>query len=250
MSEREDEFRDEDFLAADYAMGLLDARERIRAERRMRSDAAFRAQIEDWQSRLAPLAASIEPVPVPAHLWAAIEAELPVRRDPVREARLPVAPRQRLVPAFWRWLAIGTSGLAAASLAALAVLSVPSVDRSGDADPTPAGFHLAASIVSDDGLPIFAVVLDPQGGSATLVPLRLEPGPGQVPELWLVREGGTPESLGVFDADEPLRLRISPDTIAGDLSGGVLAISLEPEGGSPTGQPTGPVVGHGDLRSI
>jgi anti-sigma-K factor RskA len=33
-------------------------------------------------------------------------------------------------------------------------------------------------------------------------------------------------------------------------SGALFAISLEPEGGSPTGQPTGPVVAAGDLRSI
>ncbi|TIM97823.1 MAG: anti-sigma factor, partial [Mesorhizobium sp.] len=28
------------------------------------------------------------------------------------------------------------------------------------------------------------------------------------------------------------------------------AVSLEPSGGSPTGQPTGPVVAAGDLKSI
>jgi anti-sigma-K factor RskA len=33
-------------------------------------------------------------------------------------------------------------------------------------------------------------------------------------------------------------------------SGAVFAISLEPAGGSPTGQPTGPVVAAGDLKTI
>jgi anti-sigma-K factor RskA len=32
--------------------------------------------------------------------------------------------------------------------------------------------------------------------------------------------------------------------------GAVLAVSVEPPGGSPTGQPTGPVVATGDLKNI
>ncbi len=32
--------------------------------------------------------------------------------------------------------------------------------------------------------------------------------------------------------------------------GAALAVSMEPTGGSPTGQPTGPVVGQGMLRAI
>ncbi len=34
------------------------------------------------------------------------------------------------------------------------------------------------------------------------------------------------------------------------ISGAVFAISVEPDGGSTTGQPTGPVVAAGDLRAI
>lgn len=249
MSELPDDVHDEEFLAADYALGTLTGPERARAERRFRRDAAFRAEVEAWQARLGPLAGSIAALAPPPRVWAAIEAELPSRAaPPARPA--PVAAREGWVPGFWRWLAVGAGGLAAASLAALVFIAVPADGPGAGTPETLAGFQLAASITSEEGLPIFAVVLDPQGGSATLVPLRLEPAPGQVPELWLVREGGTPESLGVFDADQPLRLQLSPDAISGDLSGGVLAISLEPEGGSPTGQPTGPVVGHGDLRSI
>ena len=72
-----------------------------------------------------------------------------------------------------------------------------------------------------------------------------------MPQLWLVPDGGTPHSLGLLDPTQPLRIDIAAEMMDDDMmSGGTLAISLEPEGGSPTGQPTGPVVGHGALRSI
>jgi anti-sigma-K factor RskA len=42
-----------------------------------------------------------------------------------------------------------------------------------------------------------------------------------------------------------------PETMRGDMKEGMgLAVSLEPPGGSPTGQPTGPVVAQGKFVSL
>ena len=70
-------------------------------------------------------------------------------------------------------------------------------------------------------------------------------------ELWMI-EG---EQRAGFDGRHPGRrdraYRRSRRRRSEKLdAGAVLAVSLEPAGGSPTGQPTGPVVAAGDLKNI
>ena len=60
--------------------------------------------------------------------------------------------------------------------------------------------------------------------------------PGQVHELWLIAPGAAPVSLGLLQ-DRPLLI-----THETPPAGFTFAVSIEPEGGSPTGQPTGPVI--------
>ena len=61
-------------------------------------------------------------------------------------------------------------------------------------------------------------------------------------ELWALPPGGKPKSLGVLASTEreTLKLVAVADQTLGDVP--ALAVSLEPPGGSPTGQPTGPVL--------
>jgi anti-sigma-K factor RskA len=66
-------------------------------------------------------------------------------------------------------------------------------------------------------------------------------GPLQSYELWVIPEGGAPISLAVLgQLDETLRV---PEAHVERLrKGALLAITVEPAGGSPTGAPTGPVI--------
>jgi anti-sigma-K factor RskA len=66
-------------------------------------------------------------------------------------------------------------------------------------------------------------------------------------ELWAIAPGSTrPRSLGVIPASG--EMKISP--LPADLrDGATLAISVEPMGGSPTQQPTGPVVFTGSVKA-
>lgn len=66
-------------------------------------------------------------------------------------------------------------------------------------------------------------------------------GPMRSYELWVIPEGGAPLSLAVLgQLDGTLRV---PEGHVNQLrKGAVLAISVEPIGGSPTGLPTGPVI--------
>jgi anti-sigma-K factor RskA len=63
-------------------------------------------------------------------------------------------------------------------------------------------------------------------------------------ELWALPKGETkPRSLGVLPpSGRQLTAELAPDT--------QLLVSLEPKGGSPTGQPTGPVLYGGWLTTI
>src|SRR5262249_26967631 len=67
---------------------------------------------------------------------------------------------------------------------------------------------------------------------------------------WLILPDQRPRSLGLIQPGQPIRLTIPPD-LAGRLTpDAALAVSLEPPGGSPTGQPTGPVIASGKLTSL
>ena len=72
----------------------------------------------------------------------------------------------------------------------------------------------------------------------------------RVPELWLIPADGKPRPLGLLRADRTVTIAIPPEFARQTASNAVLAVSLEPPGGSPTGQPTGPVIGTGKLTSL
>ncbi|MBB3949130.1 anti-sigma factor [Aureimonas jatrophae] len=231
------EMGEDEMLAAEHALGALSGAERRDAERRLRSDPAFARAVEQWNERLSPLLDGVGPVAPSGTVWSAVEASLPRMgtRQAANDPRLGVSP-------WWRRAAIGTGGLLAASLAAIAVLvSAPSA-------PTQT---LAARVSNADGVALLAAVLDPATGQATLVPLAMHSEPGHVPELWFVPPGGVPISLGVLDGDEPLRIDLVSRRVGSmNAPGGALAVSMEPAGGSPTGAPTGPVIGQGALGAI
>jgi anti-sigma-K factor RskA len=68
--------------------------------------------------------------------------------------------------------------------------------------------------------------------------------------LWVIPAGGTPHSLGVLHARGGTALTLSRDNRARIAAGAVLAVTVEPIGGSPSGLPTGPVVAKGALSPV
>ena len=71
----------------------------------------------------------------------------------------------------------------------------------------------------------------------------------RVPELWLIPADGKPRPVGLLHADQTVTLTLPPDLAVFAKNNAVLAVSLEPPGGSPTGQPTGPVIATGKLTT-
>lgn len=246
--------------AAEYVLGTLDAEERRAAARLEANDAGFAFAVRAWQGRLDALTeglAEAEPVDPPSVVWPAIAARLPggalgAATGAAGAGAEVVELRQRL--RYWR----GTTGIAAAIAAMLAVGVIVPRDRWAPEGLFPQPPAQQAEAPSDAARGTYVAVLQPGGAapafvaevnlatsSISLRPLRPEPAPeGRVYEMWVVGGGrAAPVSLGLLAEGGDLPL----DALAGPTDGSVLAVSVEPPGGSPTGAPTGDVVFTGEL---
>jgi anti-sigma-K factor RskA len=219
-------------LAAEYALGTLRGRARVRLRRWMREDAALARAVAEWEARLSPLAASVRPVRAPARIWGEIEARL-------GGARAAAGWWDRV--AFWRPLGILASGAIAALLAVVTLLPAA---KPPPLEPMPAAY---IAVLSDPRTQRPVLVATAGRHDARLSVRALDPAilvAGRSLELWAVPRKGGPRSLGLLDAEHAmLKLAADADRALGDVP--LLAVSLEPRGGSPTGAPTGPVLYSG-----
>jgi len=113
------------------------------------------------------------------------------------------------------------------------------------APPAPGRF--VAVLQRDAGAPAFLLTVDIANKTLTVRRVTTTPEAGKSYELWLVSDKlPAPRSLGLVGNEftRPAALAsYDPETI----NGATYAVSLEPEGGSPTGVPTGPVLFSGKL---
>lgn len=241
MDERE-------FIAAERALGVEPTAGETPAE------AALRAA---WEQRLAPMLLSAAPAEPPADMLERIEAEIaadergaasrrPAKAPPAAASAaapgtaeiVELAPLRRSVR-VWK----GVAGVALAAAAALALYVaapgvIPGLDQ-GDEAP-----KYVAVVTADDGSGAGLIIeFDTGSGVATVVPVTTPPE-GSSYQMWTIPEGQTrPVSLGLLPRDPEARTGLAP------TPGQLFAISLEPEGGSPTGQPTQPLF-HGTLERV
>lgn len=220
---------EDEWLAAEFALGVLSGAEHAEAQARLARDHRFAAQVAAWEERLAPWAAAIEEAAPPPHVWDAITAALP-DRTPARAGLW-----QSL--AFWRGLALA-SALAAACLGAFIYLGAINREQ-----------PLVASI-EGGGHRAFVATIDARRGTVAVVPAAFSADATRVPELWLIPGDGKPRPLGLLRADRAVTIAIPANLAAQTVRDAVLAVSLEPPGGSPTGAPTGPVIATGKLTSL
>ncbi|MER8379159.1 MULTISPECIES: anti-sigma factor [unclassified Mesorhizobium] len=221
----------DDLFAAEYVLGVLAADEREIASRRIDADAAFARLVDAWEAHLSPMAAAYP------------ETEPPIRVKEALDRRLFAAePRAGLWSSlgFWR-------GLAAAAIAALAIyIALPYVNPPVVEPQT----RLVASLAAEGSDVKYLVVYDAVRHDVGLSHVSGERTAGKDFELWMIEGKNAPVSMGVIPAGATAHLAIPPAVREKLAQGAVLAVSVEPAGGSPTGQPTGPVVAAGDLKSI
>jgi anti-sigma-K factor RskA len=219
-------------LAGEYVLGVLNSADRRVAADRATREYAFAREIEAWERRLGALVADIAPVTPPSYLWNRIRAAL--GHGDQAESIL-----QRV--GFWRWLSAGAFALAAASMIALFVSRAP-------APPQPAS--LVAIMALDNGAPAFVATIDRARGTMVVTPVTSWSDAAHVPELWLIPPGDRPHSLGVVGSAKSVTVTIPADLRGAIDPKSIVAISVEPPGGSPTGQVTGPVIAKGGISGI
>jgi anti-sigma-K factor RskA len=271
-------------LAAEYALGTLDADERAQVETMMSADKDFTAVVQAWQHRLGVLnqmVGSVEPRP---EVWDRIRAatglsepqaplvlpETPQRAPAASGAVAPTAAVDesniiRLAARVQRWRSIATVATAiAAALVALLAVGAYQPDLLPDAirpkprtqlvevktppAPAPAAAQYVAVLQKDGGSPAFILTVDGATKNFTVRKVGAQPEPGKSYELWIVSDKlQRPRSLGVIGSNDftarPVLSAYDPDVV----NQATYAVTVEPEGGSPTGVATGPIVFTGKL---
>lgn len=232
---------DRDLECAEYVLGVLDGRERRNLEHAMEDDAELRASVSAWEARLAPLGESVPDLPPPARVWRRIQADLG-HLDHDRETR--DAPERGIWHSVrvWRAFALAVS---------VAMVCLVAIDFSGLTPTLPGArsAYVVATITGQSGQPHWTVTIDPSKRELVVVPgVGMQIADSASTELWLVPENASPISLGVFAPNRSTTIGLARDTVTKLTTGSALAVSLEPKGGSPTGQPTGPIVAKGGMQ--
>lgn len=232
-------------LAAEYALGTLRGRARERFRRWMAKDAVVASVVAKWETRLAPMTAAVAPVRPHARVWRAIQERL--QTGQARAGGL----WSNLV--LWRSLGLAASGMAAALLVAIGLVAPRAPE------PAPAPVVLRAPS-NEMGATYLAVLSDPKSRNPVLVVSAgrnssdlwvktLDPAihvADKSLELWALPPGRAPKSLGLVAPSEKMTaLKLAAVADQSLAEAPVLAVSLEPKGGSPTGAPTGPVLFSG-----
>lgn len=217
---------EDDLLAAEYVLGTLPLEERLPAEQRARADAAFAALIAKWEGHLgASLNVEYVSMPVPDLL-------------PRIEARLFGTPGRAQGRRFIRMMSI----LGGAVVACLALVAF-GIWQTGGMRPPPQEY--AATLEQQGTKLAFAADWNPDTRELQVTRTSgPSAGPGHDYELWLIGKSGVPVSLGLVRGHQH---RASVPALT---PGAVLAVSLEPTGGSRTGSPTGPVLVKGVVARL
>ena len=223
-----------DAIAAEYALGTLSPRARRRMDILIRRDAGIATAVHAWEYRLAGFAEAVPAVTPAPRVWQGIRQRLGID-DETRRAREP----------WWASVAIWR-GLATAGFALAIGLGVLlSTLRPAETEP------VVVVLAGQDARP--ALVASTSRGSRTLTIKAIatvDVAPDRSLELWALPEGQNPQPLGLVPATGVGRVTLAGPAEAVLANTRALAVSLEPAGGSPTGQPTGPVLYTGAVQRM
>ncbi len=225
--------RDDDALAAEYALGVLPHDERVRFQQRLLSDEKLMEKVDWWNNQLVPLSDEIESVAPGANVLDKIES------------RLFTSHAQK---SGW-WENIGLwRGLTVVCLAGMLILG---------------GLYSSTFITRDESARVYigelsdaaselklAAYYDEASQTLRLNRLSGTALPERSLELWIIPDGQSPISLGVLPTIAKHEIQLPKKLHEAISAHAVLAVTDEPEGGSPTGGPTGAVLAAGSVLQI
>lgn len=277
-------YSDDDIaLAAEYALGTLDAEERAQVETMMSADKDFVAVVRAWEHKLGVLnqmVGSVEPRP---EVWERIKAAVGGHAESQEPLVLPEEPAPPVTPSLeerapvagdsnvirltaigrrWRNLATITSAIAATLVAVIGVgLSKPDLlpdsmrprarTQIVEAKAPPAPVRSAqyvAVLQKEAGSPAFILTVDDATRNFTVRRVGAPAEPGNSFELWLISDRlPRPRSLGVIGANEFTSRPVLASYDADIVKSATFAVTVEQVGGSPDGAPHSAPVFSGKL---
>ena len=243
-------------IAAQYVLGTLSASARLRFQSRLQQEPELRALTHAWERRLNPLTELLNPQSVSHEVWQKIEARLDGMTSNISENKavesiqtppsVPLQTSQKIAvnDSFWQPWAWGSTGIAAGL--ALFIFIRPEFTTVQPIVATqPQVIRDVAVLSTDKNSP--AWIVRQQGHGLILSALNAQSVPSDRDlELWSIQGKAAPRSLGVIHVrnGQAMINQVTADLIRKDV---ILAISLEPKNGSPTGQPTGAVLYTGKI---
>jgi anti-sigma-K factor RskA len=274
-------------LAAEYALGTLEADERAQVETMMSVDKDFAVIVDAWQQKLGALnqmVGSVEPRP---EVWDKIRiaAGLSEPQAPLVLPKVPPPPPPPVVPEIsqpaapvdtssvvrlsakvrrWRNLATLTTAIAAALVALIAVQAYrPDLLPAGtrptprtqvvEAKPAPApaatpSAQYVAVLQKEGGSPAFILTVDGATKNFTVRKVGAAAEPGKSFELWLISDKlQRPRSLGVIGGSDFTARPVLGSYDTDTINAATYAVTVEQAGGSPDGRPTSAPVYAGKL---
>jgi anti-sigma-K factor RskA len=231
---------EEQALAGELALRVLPPAEEAAARAREAADPAFAAHVEAWNERLAGLADGIVSVEPSPWVWPRVEAGL-----------TPPAAANDNTVVFWRRWAIGSTGLLAASLAALVMLAMqPQPAPVAPVAPAPAVIRVA-TLTLESGAAAMTLAYDAGTGELYLAPTNEMAGDARVPHLWLVMPEGGVQLVGAIDGSSTSRHSLGQALSGPAGSANAVAVSMEAPGHTPApNKPDGPVVAQGAFQRL
>jgi len=269
-------------LAAEYALGTLDADERAQVETMMSVDKDFAAIVDAWEDKLSVLNQMVGSVEPRAEVWDKIK-EAVGHSEPQAPLVLPQAPpvvvpevkepaevvdtsnviRLSAQARRWRNVASFTTAIAAALVAMIAVgvyqpdllpdgvrpkPRVQVVEVRTPAVAAAPSAQYVAVLQKEGGSPAFILTVDGASKNFTVRKVGAAPEPGKSFELWLISDKlQRPRSLGVIGGGDftarPVLSSYDNDTI----NTATYAVTIEQAGGSPDGNPHSAPVFTGKL---
>ena len=270
-------------LAAEYALGTLDADERAQVETMMSVDKDFTAMVQAWQYKLGVLnqmVGSVEPRP---EVWERIRTAAGLS-GPQAPLVLPDAPPPAVAaevagPAAvvdnsnvirlstqarrWRNVAMAATAIAAALVAMIAVgVYQPDLLPEGirpkprtqvvevktpPAQALPSAQYVAV-LQKEGGAPAFILTVDGATRNFTVRKVGAAAEPGKSFELWLISEKlPRPRSLGVIGVGDFTARQALASYDTDIVNGATYAVTIEQAGGSPDGNPHSAPVFTGKL---
>ena len=210
-------------LAGEYVLGLMTGAARRRFERLLMQSTELRTELTFWEERFAAWNLALAPVEPPANLWWRLLGR-------VRAESRPRGAERR--NSFWRAWAVAAT-VVLALLVVMQRVTPP-------AEQKPAEFALVSDAM---GQPLWVISVHPETNRIDMKAMGdHNPPVGKSYELWMLPGTGSPLPMGLMNPTGSTSETVSSELLQKLATAKGIAISLEPQGGSPTGLPTGPVL--------